>query len=176
MTKPTVGEATTGSPPQPKCLKSSERTERLSAGGTEAGESRVGDDAEVKALATPGVAETEVDPRQCEIALALLSKKWLIPILVELERAPRRRQYLFATLRISSSRLDPTIQTMTRWGVIERAWIPSGQTDGPGLAITDIGRALLAELTRLSAWQHEHHSELLANSKHWTATHDLGQG
>ena len=136
----------------------------------------MGESTEVKSLAIPGATGTELNARKCEIALALLSKKWLIPILVELEQSPRRRQYLFATLRISSSRLDPTIQTMTRWGVIERVWIPSGQTDSPGLAITDIGRALLAELTRLSAWQHKHHSALLANSEQWTATHGLDQG
>ena len=132
-------------------------------------------DTEVDDLALPELCDPEVDPRECEIALELLARKWLIPILVELERSPRRRQYLFVTLGISSSRLDPTIQSMTRWGVIERAWIPSGQTDGPGLAITDVGRALLTALTRLSAWQHEHHSELLTNNRDWTATHDLGQ-
>lgn len=133
-------------------------------------------DTEVGDLPLPALGGARVDPRECEIALELLARKWLIPILVELERCPRRRQYLFVTLGISSSRLDPTIQTMTRWGVIERAWIPSGQTDGPGLAITDVGRALLAALTRLSAWQNDHHSELLENNRDWTATHDVGKG
>ena len=135
----------------------------------------MGDNAESFDLASAERVDAEIDPRQCEIALELLAKKWLIPILVELERSPRRRQYLFVTLRISSSRLDPTIQAMTRWGVIERAWIPSGQTDGAGLAITELGRALLAALTRLSGWQSDHHSELLANNREWTAAHEVGQ-
>jgi len=135
----------------------------------------VADDLEVHDLAPPVVDGVSVDPRRCEIALELLAKKWLIPILVELEQAPRRRQYLFATLRMSSSRLDPTIQAMTRWGVIERTWIPSGRTDGPGLGITDLGRALLVELGRLSAWQSDHEAELLASNRVWTATHEVGQ-
>ncbi len=135
----------------------------------------MGDVPECDVLVPASANRGPLDPRQCEIALDLLGKKWSIPILVELERAPRRRQYLFVTLGISSSRLDPTIQSMTRWGVIERAWIPSGHTDGPGLAITEVGRSLLVALTRLSAWQNEHHSKLLANSKVWAAAHEPGQ-
>lgn len=115
------------------------------------------------------------DPRRCEIVLGLLAKKWMIPILVELDSEPRRRQYLFSRLKVSSSRLDPTIQEMTRWGLVERAWIPCGRTDGPALAITDLGRSLLATLTRLSEWQSTHHSELLANDVDWRAVHDDGQ-
>jgi DNA-binding HxlR family transcriptional regulator len=126
-------------------------------------------------VALPALGALEVDPRRCEIALDLLAKKWLIPILVELDRAPRRRKYLFVTLKISSSRLDPTIQAMTRWGVIERTWIPSGHTDGPGLAITELGRDLLVTLTTLSAWQSDHQSELLANNHDWTVAHEVGQ-
>lgn len=119
---------------------------------------------------------SDADPRHCEIALELLHKKWMVPILVELAREPRRRQYLFATLRVANGPLDTTIQTMTRWGVIERSWIASGRTDGPGLAITDLGRTLLAAVTRLSRWQSDHHSELLANNRDWRATHEPVQG
>jgi len=124
-------------------------------------------------MADHGSAGT--DPRRCEIVLGLLAKKWMIPILVELDSEPRRRQYLFNRLKVSSSRLDPTIQEMTRWGLVERAWIPCGRTDGPALAITDLGLSLLATLTRLSEWQSAHHSELLANDVDWRAVHDDGQ-
>jgi DNA-binding HxlR family transcriptional regulator len=43
------------------------------------------------------------------------------------------------------------------------------------VAITDLGRSLLATLTRLSEWQSAHHSELLANDVDWRAVHDDGQ-
>lgn len=141
----------------------------------EAGGSRVGEIADLDDVVMADHGAVGTDPRRCEIVLGLLAKKWMIPILVELDSEPRRRQYLFNRLKVSSSRLDPTIQEMTRWGVIERAWIPCGRTDGPALAITDLGRSLLATLTRLSEWQSAHHSELLANDVDWRAVHDDGQ-
>jgi len=118
-------------------------------------------------VAGPGTAAGVADPRRCEIVLQLLAKKWIVSILLALEEAPRRRQYLFHTLKVSSSRLDPTIQTMTRWGVIERAWIPSGNTDAPGLAITPLGRDLLGAITRLAEWQHVNLDALVQNDARW---------
>lgn len=100
----------------------------------------------------------------------------MVPILVALEQEPRRRQYLLVTLKVPGSRLDTTIQTMSQWGVIERTLIPWGRSEGPGLAITPLGRSLLAEVTRLSEWQHRHHSTLVANKRDWLAAHHLGQG
>lgn len=135
----------------------------------------MGEIADLDVVVTADQAPADADPRRCEIVLGLLAKKWMIPILVELDAEPRRRQNLFNRLKVSSSRLDPTIQEMTRWGLIERAWIPSGRTDGPAIAITDLGRSLLATLTRLGEWQSTHHSELLANDVDWRAVHDDGQ-
>jgi|GEM_PF-1847363 len=125
---------------------------------------------------TKGSTERWADPRRCDIVLALLARKWMIPILMELARSPQRRQYLFVTLRVSSSRLDPTIQTMKQWGLIELTWIPSGKTDGPGLGITDLGRSLLTALTTLSEWQNTNETELLANSREWIETHQEHSG
>ena len=136
----------------------------------------MGVNAEVDDLVMPDHAVPDADPRRCAIVLDLIARKWMVPILVELEQAPRRRQYLLVTLKVPGSRLDTTIQSMRQWGVIERTWIPSGRTEGPGLAITALGRSLLAEVTRLSEWQHRHHSTLLANKHDWLAAHDLGQG
>ena len=95
----------------------------------------------------------------------------MIPILVELAAAPRRRQYLFVRLKVSSSRLDPTIQELMRWGLIERAWIPNGRSDGPGIAISALGRSMLDLVTTLGEWQHAHHSQLAANDSDWRSTH-----
>lgn len=135
----------------------------------------MGEKADLNDMVTADQAVTAVDPRRCEIVIGLLAKKWMIPILVELDSEPRQRQYLFNRLKVSSSRLDPTIQEMARWGLVERAWIPRGRTDGPALAITDLGRSLLATLTRLSEWQSEHHAKLLANDMEWRAVHGVVQ-
>ncbi len=118
---------------------------------------------------------TASDPRRSEIAVSLLTSKWTVPILLELVAEPRRRQYLFARLRVSSSRLDRTVQTLSRWGLIERTWIPSGSTDSPGLAITAVGRKFLEAVSNLSDWQRTHHSELLTNDADWRAAHHDGQ-
>ena len=114
---------------------------------------------------------TERDTTRCEIVLGLLARKWMIPILVELAAAPRRRQYLFVRLKVSSSRLDPTIQELMRWGLIERAWIPNGRSDGPGIAITALGRSMLDLVTTLGEWQHAHLPQLSANDSDWRSTH-----
>ena len=100
------------------------------SGLLEAGGSRVGEIANNTGMVMADHAEPAVDPRRCELVLSLLAKKWVIPILVELEAEPRRRQYLVTRLKVASSRLDPTIQEMTRWGLVERAWIPCGSTSG----------------------------------------------
>ena len=114
---------------------------------------------------------TERDTTRCEIVLGLLARKWMIPILVELDAAPRRRQYLFNRLKVSSSRLDPTIQELMRWGLIERAWIPNGRSDGPGIAISPLGQSMLDLVTTLGEWQHEHLPQLSANDSDWRSTH-----
>ena len=114
---------------------------------------------------------TERDTTRCEIVLGLLARKWMIPILVELAAAPRRRQYLFVRLKVSSSRLDPTIQELMRWGLIERAWIPNGRSDGPGIAISALGRSMLDLVTTLGEWQHAHLPQLSANDSDWRSTH-----
>ena len=123
---------------------------------------------EVVAAADEGRAPA---PRSCAIALDLLGKKWTIPLLVELEHGPRRRYQLRQALKVQNDRLDATVQMMVRWGVIERAFIPCGQTDGPGYAITPLGREFLESVARLGEWQHDHHSELLANDREWRASH-----
>lgn len=115
-----------------------------------------------------------VDLPRCELVLNLLGRKWVIPILVELAAEPRRRQYLFRVLKVSSSRLDPTIQELTRLGLIERTFIPNGRTDGPGLAITELGRSFLVLTTTLGEWEHVHRSELLTNVAHWRELHPDG--
>lgn len=107
----------------------------------------------------------------CELVLNLLSRKWVVPILVELASEPRRRKYLFHTLRMSSSQLDRTIQELTRLGLIERIFIPSGHTDGPGLAITELGRSFLVMVTKLGEWENLHRPELLTNLAHWRELH-----
>jgi DNA-binding HxlR family transcriptional regulator len=114
---------------------------------------------------------TERDTTRCEIVLGLLARKWMIPILVELAAAPRRRQYLFNRLKVSSSRLDPTIQELMRWGLIERAWIPNGRSDGPGIAISALGRSMLDLVTTLGEWQNAHLPQLSANDSDWRSTH-----
>jgi DNA-binding HxlR family transcriptional regulator len=111
------------------------------------------------------------DLRHCELVLNLLSRKWVIPVLGELAGEPRRRKYLFHTLKVSSSRLDPTIQELTRLGLIERTFIPSGRTDGPGLAITELGRSFLLLVTTLGEWEHLHRTELLTNVTRWRDLH-----
>ena len=110
---------------------------------------------------------------RCETVLNILGKKWMIPVLAELQAEPRRRKHLFRRLRVSSSRLDPTIQDLMKWGLIERTWIPNGRTDGPGLAITDLGRSLLELVAALTEWQRVHQSELVANEADWSAAHPL---
>lgn len=107
----------------------------------------------------------------CDIVLHILGRKWVIPILSELAIEPRRRKYLFAKLRVPSSRLDPTIQELARWGLIERLLIPCGKTDGVAVAITDLGRSFLALASRLSEWQSTHQSELRANDVEWRTSH-----
>ena len=111
------------------------------------------------------------DLPRCELVLNLLGRKWVIPILVELDVEPRRRQYLFHTLKVSSSRLDPTIQQLTRLGLVERTFIPNGRTDGPGLAITELGHSFLLLVTTLGEWEHVHLAELLANVSDWRDRH-----
>lgn len=108
---------------------------------------------DVDAVVSDDHEADQPDLPRCELVLNLLGRKWVIPILVELDAEPRRRQYLFHTLRVSSSRLDPTIQELTRLGLVERTFIPNGRTDGPGLAITDLGRSFLL-LVRLRAGPH----------------------
>lgn len=112
-----------------------------------------------------------LDLPRCELVLNLLARKWVVPILVELAEAPRRRQYLFRTLKVSSSRLDPTIQELARLGLVERRFIPSGRTDGPGLAITGLGRSFLVLVTTLGEWEHLHRPELLTNLARWGTLH-----
>ena len=122
-------------------------------------------------LVIPDQGAAERDTTRCEIVLGLLARKWMIPILVELAAAPRRRQYLFNRLKVSSSRLDPTIQELMRWGLIERAWIPNGRSDGPGIAISALGRSMLDLVTTLGEWQHAHLPQLSANDSDWRSTH-----
>lgn len=112
-----------------------------------------------------------IDLPRCELVLNLLSRKWVIPILVELAQEPRRRQYLFRTLKVSSSRLDPTIQELARLGLVERTFIPNGRTDGPGLAITGLGRSFLVLVATLGEWEHLHRPELLTNIAVWRELH-----
>ena len=111
----------------------------------------MGGTVESDGLVIPDQRAAERDTTRCEIVLGLLARKWMIPILVELAAAPRRRQYLFVRLKVSSSRLDPTIQELMRWGLIERAWIPNGRSDGPGIAISALGRSMLDLVTTLLA-------------------------
>jgi DNA-binding HxlR family transcriptional regulator len=111
------------------------------------------------------------DPRSNEIAISLLARKWTVPVLVELLAEPRRRQYLFNRLRVSSSRLDPTIQVLSRWGLIARVWLPSGGTESPALAITDLGRCFLDAVSRLSEWQRSNDANLATNDAEWRARH-----
>jgi hypothetical protein len=61
----------------------------------EAGGSRVGEIADLDDVVMADHRAVGTDPRRCEIVLGLLAKKWMIPILVELDSEPRRRQYLF---------------------------------------------------------------------------------
>lgn len=131
----------------------------------------MGGTVESDGLVIPDQGAAEHDTTRCEIVLGLLARKWMIPILVELAAAPRRRQYLFVRLKVSSSRLDPTIQELMRWGLIERAWIPNGRSDGPGIAISALGRSMLDLVTTLGEWQHAHHSQLAANDSDWRSTH-----
>lgn len=126
---------------------------------------------ESNSLVIPDKGAAESGTIRCEIVLGLLARKWMIPILVELAAAPRRRQYLFVRLKVSSSRLDPTIQELMRWGLIERAWIPNGRSDGPGIAISALGRSMLDLVTTLGEWQHEHLRQLSANDSDWRSTH-----
>lgn len=131
----------------------------------------MGGTVESDGLVIPDQRAAERDTTRCEIVLGLLARKWMIPILVELAAAPRRRQYLFVRLKVSSSRLDPTIQELMRWGLIERAWIPNGRSDGPGIAISALGRSMLDLVTTLGEWQHAHLSLLSANDSDWRSTH-----
>lgn len=120
-----------------------------------------------------GDVPDSLSPFRCETVLNILGKKWMIPVLAELRAEPRRRKYLFRRLRVSSSRLDPTIQDLMKWGLIERTWIPNGRTDGPGMAITDLGRSLLELVAALAEWQEAHQPELVANEADWSAAHPL---
>ena len=122
-------------------------------------------------LVIPDQCAVERDTTRCEIVLGLLARKWMIPILVELAAEPRRRQYLFVRLKVSSSRLDPTIQELMRWGLIERAWIPNGRSDGPGIAISALGRSMLDLVTTLGEWQNANLPQLSANDSDWRSTH-----
>ena len=134
----------------------------------------VGDTANTDEVIPADDTARQTRPRSCAIALDLLGKKWTIPLLVELERGPRRRYQLRQALKVQNDRLDATVQMMVRWGVIERAFIPCGQTDGPGYAITQLGREFLDSVARLGEWQHDHHSELMANDREWRASHAAG--
>lgn len=131
----------------------------------------MGGTVESNSLVIPDQEAAESDTTRCEIVLGLLARKWMIPILVELAAAPRRRQYLFVRLKVSSSRLDPTIQELMRWGLIERAWIPNGRSDGPGIAISALGGSMLDLVTTLGEWQHTHLPQLSANDSDWRSTH-----
>jgi DNA-binding HxlR family transcriptional regulator len=123
-----------------------------------------------QAVVTPQTA-SDVDARHCEIARELLTLKYMVPILMELDHEPHTRKQLSRLVKAPSSGLDRTIQAMASWGVIERSYLPRGRSDGPSVAITEMGRTLLAAVTRLSEWQHAHHSDLLANKKDWEAKH-----
>lgn len=128
----------------------------------------------VRADHEPDQGPDRPDLPHCELVLNLLARKWVIPILVELAAEPRRRQYLFHRLKVSSSRLDPTIRQLTRLGLVERTFIPHGQSDGPGLAITELGRSFLVVTATLGEWEDVHRSELLINIARWRELHPDG--
>lgn len=134
----------------------------------------MGDRADTDEVIPAGDTARQSRPRSYAIALDLLGKKWTIPLLVELEHGPRRRYQLRQALKVQNDRLDATVQMMVRWGVIERAFIPCGRTDGPGYAITQLGREFLDSVARLGEWQHDHHSELMVNDQEWRASHAAG--
>ena len=90
--------------------------------------------------------------------VALLARKWVIPILRELESGPKRRfQIRTAVKTVTPKVLTETLRSLERDGIIE--CVVHAEAYGPrgiGYQLTDLGASLSEPLDSLFVWGQAH--------------------
>ena len=110
----------------------------------------------------PGPAGTLAWTITTQEVVALLGRKWVVPIVRELTTGTKRRFQLHNAIRtVSTKVLTDTLRFLERDGMIERVL----HEDGHGsksivYQLTDLGRSLADPVTALYQWGREHLDEV----------------
>jgi len=112
--------------------------------------------------ATLGMPTDGVSARIVQEVVALLARKWVLPILRELSKNPMRyTQLVHAIDGIRPKILTDTLRSLERHGAVQRVLFkdPYGNL-GIGYQLTALGRTLSVPLRSLHAWGSEHLDEV----------------
>jgi DNA-binding HxlR family transcriptional regulator len=94
---------------------------------------------------------------------AVVSRKWVVPVLGVLYDGPRRHNDLQRAVGrgIHPTVLDATLRHLEHAGLVRRDTTP-GTPPAAWYQLTDLGWSLVAALTQMARWVDEHRAELAA--------------
>jgi DNA-binding HxlR family transcriptional regulator len=102
--------------------------------------------------------------RWCDDAatvIAVISRKWSIPVLDALEAGPRRHNELHRAVGsgIHPTVLDSTLRRLEGAGLVKRDTQP-GMPPATWYELTSLAQSLIDRLSELAGWADEHRAEL----------------
>jgi DNA-binding HxlR family transcriptional regulator len=107
-----------------------------------------------------------------DVMTAVVSRKWVVPVLGELTDGPLRHNNLHRAVGrgIHPTVLDATLRHLELTGLVRRETTP-GTPPATWYQLTDLGWSLVAALTQMARWVEEHRTEL-AVLKRWAVKTD----
>lgn len=105
-------------------------------------------------------------PNWCDdadVVTAVVSRKWVVPVLDALTDGPRRHNDLQRAVDkgIHPTVLDDTLRHLENTGLVRRDTMPR-TPPATWYQLTDLGRSLVVTLTHMAKWVDEHRAELAA--------------
>jgi DNA-binding HxlR family transcriptional regulator len=98
-----------------------------------------------------------------EAMCAVVSRKWVVPVLGALADGPRRHNDLQRAVGrgIHATVLDGTLRHLESTGLVRRD-LAAASPPHTWYQLTDLGRSLVAALAGVTQWVEEHRAELAA--------------
>lgn len=126
----------------------------------------------------PGAAASLTWTVTTQQVVALIGRKWVIPVLRELASGTKRHfQMQYAIKGVTAKVLTDTLRFLERDGVVERVLHDEGRgSKSVAYRLTDMGRSLAEPLTALYRWGREHleevHQVQADTDARWTSAED----
>jgi DNA-binding HxlR family transcriptional regulator len=98
-----------------------------------------------------------------EAVCAVVSRKWVVPVLGALADGPRRHNDLQRAVGrgIHPTVLDDTLRHLESTGLVRRD-LAAASPPHTWYQLTDLGKSLVAALAHVASWVEEHRAELAA--------------